>query len=301
VISIQCVCLRESDKADVEGKDAAHTKFQAIAFAYAILSDERRRKRYDATGNISESLDIDDDDFNWTDFFKAQWKDTVTQSSINNFKSNFQNSEEERRDVISHYISSKGDLNKIFDSVMLSDPLDDEDRFRKYIDHAIAVGEVERFPAYTEESEKRRTARHRKARKEADEAAEHAEALGMNGNGTTSEQKSKQESESDLLSMIQNRSKDRATNFLDALEAKYAQPQKNGAKAQNGRKRKTNEPPETAFAKTGARKKKQKASVATTSSLYLDNDDEVDLEAVGAVSQHEDEQSSGEAVRSRKG
>lgn len=31
-------------------KEAAHIKFQEIAFAYAVLSDERRRKRYDSTG-----------------------------------------------------------------------------------------------------------------------------------------------------------------------------------------------------------------------------------------------------------
>ena len=38
------------DKASPEDKDSAHTKFQEIAFAYAILSDQRRRKRYDTTG-----------------------------------------------------------------------------------------------------------------------------------------------------------------------------------------------------------------------------------------------------------
>src|SRR4051794_23280445 len=39
------------DKATAEEKDEAHRRFQEIAFAYAILSDEKRRKRYDTTGN----------------------------------------------------------------------------------------------------------------------------------------------------------------------------------------------------------------------------------------------------------
>src|ERR1700761_1323899 len=65
------------DKAAPEDRDTAHTKFQEIAFAYAILSDPRRRSRYDTTGRTEESLDIDDDDFNWTDFFRTQYKEVV--------------------------------------------------------------------------------------------------------------------------------------------------------------------------------------------------------------------------------
>jgi hypothetical protein len=79
-----------SDKATPDNKDAANKKFQEIAFAYAILSDERRRKRYDTTGNTSESLDLDDDDFNWTDFFREQYAAVVTAEALDRIKKDYQ-------------------------------------------------------------------------------------------------------------------------------------------------------------------------------------------------------------------
>jgi DnaJ homolog subfamily C member 9 len=83
------------DKANPDNKDAANKKFQEIAFAYAILSDERRRKRYDTTGNTSESLDLDDDDFNWTDFFREQYAAVVTAEALDRIKKDYQGSDEE--------------------------------------------------------------------------------------------------------------------------------------------------------------------------------------------------------------
>ncbi|KAK5141110.1 hypothetical protein LTR32_006255 [Rachicladosporium monterosium] len=124
------------DKASPEDKDAAHTRFQEVAFAYAILSDERRRKRYDATGNTSESLDLDDDDFDWTSFFREQYKSAVTEASINQFAGQYKGSEEEQRHVLGAYKKYQGNWEAMFEMVMLSDMLDDEDRFRK-VDRAI--------------------------------------------------------------------------------------------------------------------------------------------------------------------
>ena len=86
-----------SDKATPDNKDAANKKFQEIAFAYAILSDERRRKRYDTTGNTSESLDLDDDDFNWTDFFREQYASVVTAEALDGIRKDYQGSDEEKQ------------------------------------------------------------------------------------------------------------------------------------------------------------------------------------------------------------
>ena len=77
------------DKAPEESKAAAHTKFQEIAFAYAILSDERRRKRYDVTGRTEESLDLDDDTFDWVSYYREQYKDVVTAEVIESSRSKF--------------------------------------------------------------------------------------------------------------------------------------------------------------------------------------------------------------------
>lgn len=268
-----------SDKAHPDAKDTAHIKFQEIAFAYAILSDERRRKRYDRTGNTAESLDIDDDSFNWTDFFRAQWAEAVTGERLDNFKSTYQNSDEEKRDVLAAYRSSKGKLNSIFNAVMLSNPLDDEDRFRGYIDQAIKDEDVEAYDAYVHEPKAAREKRFKRAKKESEGAKEHAKTLGVYDSlfgdgkagkaGKASKKAKADAAEPDLVALLQQRSKGRAATFLENLEAKYA-----GGK--NGEKQEAmEEPSEEAFQKTAARIKKRKAHVIEEDQ---DGEEDIDLE-----------------------
>ena len=74
-----------------------------------------------------------------------------------------------------------GDLDAVFNEIMFSNPLDDEQRFRLYIDQAIAAGETEAHRAYTHETPKKRAARHKAAMKEAREAGKVAEEMGVGG------------------------------------------------------------------------------------------------------------------------
>lgn len=145
---------------------------------------------------------------------------------------------------------------------MLSDPAEDEDRFREIIDAAIESGEVEGYEAYTEESEnsrkKRVDAAKKKKQKEAKEAEKHAENLGI-GKDLKKKPKGKKEKDDgmgDLAALIGQRQQGRSANFLADLEAKYAPK----GKAKAGSKRGTEEPPEEAFAKTeaGRRSKRTK-------------------------------------------
>ena len=281
-----------SDKAHPGAKDTAHTKFQEIAFAYAILSDERRRKRYDTTGNTSESLDLENDDFNWTDFFRAQWADTVTSTTIGSFKDTYQGSDEERRDVLASYTKAYGKLNTVYNQVMLSNPLHDEDRFRGYIDHAIESGDVEAYDAYTKETQKQKDQRQTRAKRDGKEAEEYAKKLGKydsifgDGAGKANKKGSKKDDGPDIAQLIQQKQKGRANAFLEDLEAKYAAPKKATAKSQNGRKRKVEEPPEELFQKN--RRKKQKAAKAEDNDEDEDEED-IDLENDTPVSEDEDE------------
>ena len=279
------------DKALPDAKDTAHTKFQEIAFAYAILSDKRRRKRYDTTGNTSESLDLEDDDFNWTDFFRAQWADTVTSTTIGSFKDKYQGSDEERNDVLISYAQAKGKLNFVFSHVMLSSPLHDEDRFRGYIDTAIKDGVVEAYDAYTKESQKQRNQRQTKAKREAKEAEEHAKKLGkydsIFGDGTSNPDSSKKNKGPDLVELIQQRQKGRAEVFMDDLEARYAAPKKGTAKSQNGKKRKFEEPPEELF-----QTNRQKMQKATQPKVYDEDEEEINLEKDSPISGQGDEEDS---------
>jgi DnaJ family protein C protein 9 len=252
------------DKVAPSDRDTAHVKFQEIAFAYAILSDERRRKRYDTTGSTSESLDLDDSDFDWGDFFRTQYAELVTIEKIDHLKSSYQNSEEEARDVLQAYINSKGKMQAIFRTVMLSDDIEDEDRFRAIIDAAIARNEVDAYDAYVNETKKSKQGRQRQARKEAKAAEIHAKKLGLHekvfgggraGGTKMADAAKKGGDEASLEALIQKRGQGRATAFLEDLEAKYA----GGTKT---RKRKAHEEPgEEAFAKMAERQKSGKAAM----------------------------------------
>jgi len=263
------------DKVQHHERDSAHSIFQEIAFAYAILSDERRRKRYDATGNTSESLQIEDDDFNWSDFFKAQCADAVTVEKLNDFRVTYKYSEEERRDLLATYKSVNGDLDMIFTRVMLSSPLDDEDRFRDIINDAIAAGEVEAYKAFTHESEAKKKARHRRACGEGHEAEEYAKELGiwddLFGNVKNKPKSNGKDDDTVLMDLIQKRKRGASSRFLDDLEAKY------GGGQRKGKRQKFEEPPEELFEKNSRKMQK----TAKGEAQLEDDEDEADLEADG--------------------
>ncbi len=238
------------DKAAEADKEEAHTKFQEIAFAYAILSDPRRRSRYDTTGRTEDSLEDEDDDFNWVDFFREQYAAVVTEETIANFSSGYKGSEEERGDVLKAYEKCEGDMNKLYQLVMLSEADEDDDRFRKIIKDAIEGGEVEEYTAFTQESEKKRLERLRLSRdrraKEA-KAADKAQEKEGEAKGGGKKRAKGEAGMGDLAALIQQRQQGRAENFLDGLEAKYAPKRKGGAR---------DEPPEEAFERNRKKAKK---------------------------------------------
>jgi len=246
------------DKAPEELKDAAHIKFQKVAFAYAVLSDPIRRKRYDATGSTSESI-TDSDGFSWTDFYHEQFRDIVTGEAIEKFAKGYKKSVEERDDLLDAFRKCKGKMSGVYCIVMLSDPLEDEERFRKIIDAAIASGEVEAYKAYTNETEKSKAGRMKNAQREGKEAMAHAEKLGVKNKlfGTGGRKESQ---ENALAALIQKRHAGRS-NFLDDLEAKYA----GNGKDNKGKKRASKDevddmPSEEAFRKMAERLNKNKAT-----------------------------------------
>ena len=168
------------------------------------------------------------------------------------------------------YEKFKGKWDRIYSTVMLSEPLEDEERFRGWIDEAIENEDVKGFKEYTEETEAKREARMERARKfkerESKEAMAHAEKLGVKdklfGNG-----KKKENGEDALAALIRSRQADRGS-FLDKLEEKYAAPAKKG-KGKKGKRGSENEgedmgiPSEEAFQAAAARLKGAKSEEAS--------------------------------------
>jgi DnaJ family protein C protein 9 len=202
----------------------------------------------------------------------------------------YKGSDEERTDLLKAYKKYKGNLEKIYDVVMLSDILVDDDRYREILDDAISKGEIESYPAYAKETDETRLKAKKAAKKSRDEfdkrqAAEEAKGKNVGkSNGKAKSKKSSGGNMSDLAALIQQRQQSRAGNFFDSLEAKYT-PKSRGSK----RATSMEEPPEEAFQATAARAKKRKQSNKV---VEEDKDEDIDLgeEDVGNSEEDEEEE-----------
>lgn len=282
-----------TDKASDDDKDAAKHKFQEIAFAYAVLSDERRRKRYDLTGSTAETLE-DDDEFDWLKFYRQQFEDIVTEENIKKIANEYKGSAEERRDLLNAYNKCNGRLDSIYSYVMLSDILEDDDRFRQIFDEEIAKGTIESLQGYeldnNDAARRRAKETEQKRRDEFDKRQAKKEAAGK-ANGKAKSKKSDAGGMADLAALIQQRQKARHGNFFDHLEAKYAPKGKSGKRASP-----MDEPPEEMFAATAARKKQKPNKRAKSAK---DEDLEADLEEHD-ISESEEEEEEARS-KSKKG
>ncbi|KAI5859062.1 hypothetical protein BZA05DRAFT_383242 [Tricharina praecox] len=262
--------LRHPDKAPTSSRDAAHVEFQELAFAYSILSDAGRRARYDRTGSTDESVLGGDGDgeegFDWAEFFAAQYT-AVNKDAVEEYKLQYQSSEEEGKDVLKAYVDGKGDLDFVFENVVCSDPLVDEERFRGYIDKAIGAGEVESYVAYRKEGEAKRKRRVRTAKKEAEEAEEAARRLGVHEElfgdkkGKAKGKAGKKDGEEDtaaLAALIRGRGANRMDAMIAGLEAKYG----GAGKKKRATKRAAAIPTEEEFAATQERVTRKRARKA---------------------------------------
>ena len=166
----------------------------------------------------------------FTELLYFPFYNQVTISDIRKFEEQYRFSAEEDADLKKAYCDGEGNMEYILDNVLCCD-LEDDDRFAEKIEKWITDGSVPKFPALKKSMSKgEKTKRRKKLSKEAVEAEEHAKELGLNGatgNG-----------EDALRLMIAKRQEKRAqesNNFLDALAAKYAKPDK---KSKNGVPRK---------------------------------------------------------------
>ncbi|KAJ2898014.1 DnaJ-domain-containing protein [Zalerion maritima] len=299
------------DKAPADRKEEAHSAFQHIAFAYGILSDPARRKLYDETGSTEESISADPD-WSWTDFYRAQFADVVTADAISAFAAKYRGSDEERRDLLNAYTNAEGDMDNVYTKVMLSNIVEDDERFRAIINKAIEAGEAEEYPTYKGDTRAKRDKRRKKANKEAEEAEEMAKHLGVHdklfdgGNTTAPESDQKEEAppkkkksgkavsakkkaakkekadpKAGLAALIHSRQIGRANNdvFLDRLAEKYGakeprkKAKKNG-KASNKAAEREDEPDDDAFEATRRRLDEQRKKRKAAAAADDEDEDE---------------------------
>ncbi|KAM0792533.1 hypothetical protein ACM66B_005202 [Microbotryomycetes sp. NB124-2] len=223
-------------------------KFQQIGFAYNVLSDETRRKRYDESGRTDEVLS-GKTEAEWKDYFKELWRGEVSKESIEKFAQQYKGSDEEKQDLFNAYKTFEGDVESILNNIMCSTH-EDEDRFVKLIDEAIKARQLPKLKQWTKSSKdvKAKQKRKDKADKEAQEAEAYAKELGVfeqlkNGKSTSGKSKAgsknggdasaaENDDEAGLRALIQGNQQKRMSALMDSLEAKY------GSKAGNKKSKK---------------------------------------------------------------
>ncbi|KAF5373582.1 hypothetical protein D9758_000579 [Tetrapyrgos nigripes] len=226
--------------ASESAKTDASTKFQQIGFAYAVLSDEKRRQRYDKTGKTDEGFDLAAGDDGWEAYFEDLF-DRVTRGKLDEMKKEYQGSSEEVEDLKAAYNETKGAIGDIMTLIPHSTH-DDEARFIVVLSDLISKGELESLPQWqsTINDEKARLVRKKQGEKEAEEAEQLAKDLGVwdefFGSGKTSQRKGKgkskakedagedEEDVSALQALILKKKQKNMDSFFDGLAAKYAEP-----------------------------------------------------------------------------
>jgi len=240
--------------ASESAKTDASLKFQQIGFAYTILSDEKRRQRYDRTGKTDEGVDLSLGEDGWEAYF-ADLFDRVTREKLDELKKEYQGSEEEIADIKKAYTDTKGSIGEIMKLIPHS-TYDDESRFIILITELIRKGDLPSLPKWESsiKDEKAKLVRKKQSQKEAKEAEELAKELGVwdefyadgksgarkgKGKGKGKEKQedegADEEDHSALQALILKKRKN-MDSFFDGLAAKYAEPQANSKKGKKRRK-----------------------------------------------------------------
>ncbi len=209
----------------------------------------------------------------------------MTAASVAAFSVEYKGSQEEREALLAAYEKHEGNMNRVYATVMVSNPVDDDARFRAILDEAIASGEAKAHKKYTHESEKSKKQRLEHYKSEAEEAKELAKELGLDGKlsgkGDGAGAKGESNGQASLAALIQQRQKARAGNFLADLEAKYAP---KAGKGKKGKKRgaaeldQPDEPPEEAFQRTAARAAAGKKARTTRKAAADAEEEELEAE-----------------------
>lgn len=118
-------------------------EFDQVQISYLILSDEKKRSKYDRTGIINLKDNLDDEEFDWNDYFKSQFE-SISKEMIEKDRKEYQGSKEEIDDIKKELINSKGDMKKLFETVIhLEFTIDEEKRVFEICENLIRNGDIE--------------------------------------------------------------------------------------------------------------------------------------------------------------
>lgn len=120
-------------------------EFDRVQVSYMVLSDSKKKARYDRTGVINLGSGADDaeaEDFDWTDYFRTQF-DAISKEMIDKDREEYQGSAEEREDIKKELVALKGDMSKLFEVVIhLEFTIEQEKRVFEICQELIDEGEI---------------------------------------------------------------------------------------------------------------------------------------------------------------
>lgn len=189
---------------DRSSEPEAKQKFQEVALAYEVLSDEQRRKLYDTTGMIEANGDT----MAWKEYMDSAFP-KITIEALEEFKVKYVGSAEEYEDILAAYMLSKGSLETIIDTVFWGN-LSQADRYYQIVSKAIDRNIVPRFKAFAPISEKRAKKRTKREASEAKEAEEELEKMIRKDPKVKS-----------LEDCIRGRHKENMDRMIEKIEQKY--------------------------------------------------------------------------------
>ncbi|XP_021724075.1 chaperone protein dnaJ 6-like [Chenopodium quinoa] len=182
----------------------ANEKFQQLQKVMSILGDEEKRALYDQTGVVDDDDLAGDMAANLQSFFRTMYKE-VTVADIEEFEANYRGSDSEKNDLIDLYKKYKGNMKRLFCSMLCSDAKLDSHRFKDILDEAIASGDLKEFKSY------------KKWAKEVSEMKPPTSPLKR-------KKKSEKKSDSDLFAIISQRRterKDRFDSMFSSMVERY--------------------------------------------------------------------------------
>lgn len=215
------LCLKfHPDKIQQQQTDEDIDTFPKVQFAYSILSDPQRRQRYDQTGSLAES--DGDASFNWKEYFD-NINTKITIDMIDEDRQKYQNSDEERADILSNFVYYDGDFLKLFELIPHLEFTElEEARVFKIVETAMAnadFSDTMETPAVNSWNKYKRLRKTKvkqmlkKLAKEAKEAEELEKMITNKGKRV--------KTENDLALLIKSRQSNRMDDLISSLESKY--------------------------------------------------------------------------------
>eukprot|EP00347_Sterkiella_histriomuscorum_P018403 403345638 len=127
----------------------ASENFQKLQKAYQILSDPKKRERYDQYGDDGENGGDVFSTGDWLDayeYYRAMHPE-VTKKDVKDYSQRYRHSKDEEEDLIDFYLDNDGDITHILEHIVCC-VNEDVDRFVKFFEDQIELGELDDEKAF---------------------------------------------------------------------------------------------------------------------------------------------------------